>query len=633
MRRSTRTRGLALAAGLLAAAPAAALDPTRPLSDALVDAWGRREGLPNLGISAIAQGADGYLWLGTEAGLVRFDGLRFVVYDTGTTPVLRSSRIQGVLPQEDGTLLVATFDGLYRVKGERWEAIACETGAKRFTSLLRDPSGRILAVHPEGVVAIEGARATPLPIREQDGGSTTIAVRAMAIDAAGSLWLMADNGKRLLRWDGKDGAAEEDPLTAESPAVVTAIASDRQGAVWLAAKPGGLMRRAGDRFVPVPVSSALGAVEITRLVIDRDGSAWLGTLDGTVARVRDGRTDILPASERLFGGAEIRTIAPDVEGSVWVASSGLYRLRDAAVVTLSEREGWPAGAIASVFADSRGDLWVGPQSGGLFRRRNGAWKRMTEGLPEPVNVLSTTEDRSGTVWFGTTGQGLYWVDERDGLHLAAAERKRDGVGALSPAAAQRTVLAGMTSGFWTVDADHAIESPFVREGEVDPAVFSTYVDRKGRIFAGTTGKGIFVRESAAAPWKAVEPERIGHLLVLGFAEDEDGTIWAGTVDGGLLRIRGLAVASLKQREGLPSDTVYAVIVGDGDDLAAAGAEVACEQGDLRTLARAIDALDGDERARCRRWMRQDGTSAKGGLYRAFAERSSWLCLLVVPRGW
>jgi signal transduction histidine kinase/ligand-binding sensor domain-containing protein len=543
---------------------ALALDPERPLLHATIDVWGRREGLPSLGIDAIAQGSEGYLWLATEGGLVRFDGMRFVVFDPDSAPALRTAMIEDVVPLENGALLVATYDGLYRFENGRIEPLETPREHRRYTTLVRD-GGRVLAIHPEGIDAVEGTRVTPIPLREREGGSTRIAMRLAAPDGAGGLWIVADNGKRLLRWNGKDDVVE-DGLTARGAARVAAMTRDGSGAVWLLASPGGLLRRAGSRFETVAASPLLEALEGARLFVDRQGSAWISSSDGTLVRARGGRLDVLPGARRLLGGAEIRALADDSEGSLWIASSGLYRLRDSSVVTLSEPEGWPAGSISNVFADSRGRLWVAAQPGGLVRPDGETWRSVTDGLPRGVPVLSITEDRSGAVWFGTAANGLYWIDEKGLRHPAAPDRKRDIVMGLSPCPSGRCVFAGMTSGFWTVRPDSALESPFVGEGEIDPAVVAVHSDRAGRIWAGTSGHGIFVRPGHVASWKPVAPDRIGGLVILSFTEDEDGTLWVGTVDGGLLRVRGDEVRALGHREGLPSDTVYAVLVGDGEEI-------------------------------------------------------------------
>jgi ligand-binding sensor domain-containing protein len=384
-----------LAAVLLAAAAAApaafALDPERPLLHAAVDTWTRREGLPSLGINRIVQGPDGYLWLATEAGLVRFDGVRFVVFDQTTDPALRSAMIEDVLPLPDGRLVVATYDGLYRFERGGFRPIEVPEGRKRYTKLTRDRKGGFLALRAAGIDAGDESGVAPLPLRESEGGGTRIAVRDAVFDASGTLWIVADNGKRLLRWDGKghvgEGDVEEDPLTALGPTTISASALDEKGDLWLVASPDGLLRRRSGRFEPVAGTFPPGFVA-NRLTFEEDGTLWLASFDGTLVRYRSGKVDAV--SGTALAGGEIRTMALDSEGSLWIASTGLLRLRDAEVVTLSEREGWPAGSIASVFVDSKGREYVGPQVGGFLRREGDAWRPVLEGAAAAAPVLAVT---------------------------------------------------------------------------------------------------------------------------------------------------------------------------------------------------------------------------------------------------
>jgi signal transduction histidine kinase/ligand-binding sensor domain-containing protein len=568
--RSTAVRGillrsLARAAALGAAlAPALALDADRPLLHAGRDSWTRREGLPSQGIRAIAQGPDGYLWVGTEAGLARFDGVRFVVFDPDNTPPLRSAFVADLLVEPGGSLLVATWDGLYRRKGARWEEIGAGAGPRRFTGLFRGPGGRHFAMHGRGVAAIEGTNLERIPLHDTERGGDEIAVIKGAVDPSGAIWLIADNGKRLLVVDGDNLA--EDPLTAEGPALVTAIAQDRAGVIWVVAQPGGLMRRDGDRFVSVPAAPPLPASGAVRLLIDGAGDAWIGYDDGTLARVHAGASDILPGSLGDLGGGAINALAADAEGSLWVGSQGLHRLKDSPVVTLSGREGWPAGPIAGVLADSRGGVWVAPQSGGLWRWDGRTLEEAATGEGNGRSlILALAEDRTGTIWMASPRRGIYWLDGAGRRRLAAPERRSDIVLWLEPCPEGRCVLAGAGGGVWRVTPEEATRMPFVEESRVNEPGMTIALGPAGRIWAGTREHGVFLRE--AESWRPAAAKMPEGKIVLGLHEDEDGSAWAATVDGGLWRLRpGGETATLGRRQGLPSDTIYGIVRGAGDDL-------------------------------------------------------------------
>lgn len=549
---------LLLAVGVLALAPSWALDPQRPLRWAKLDSWTKRDGLPTQGINLIRQFRDGYLWMCTEQGLVRFDGLRFVTFDRANVPALRASWISDALEFPSGTVLVATFDGLYRKRGNSWLEITALPRGTRYNALLPTTHGTILAIHSRGVLEVTETDATPYRISDGAGRAPDIAIVHAQFDTAGVLWVIADNGHRLLRIENQ--VAVEHKLTATSDSVLSRLAKDSHGRIWLAGETMPILVQNGDQFEPVISTPPLPQLPVDSLSIDRHDATWIGFRDGGIGRIYQGKLDRL-SREMLLGTSSAINLAFDDDGSLWYRSSlGLARLRDAPIAMLSPREGAPGKHLTAVLADSRGRLWVGAYGTGLARLENSAWRLMIPGSEAGGMLIpALAEDSQGSVWYGTVRAGFGYFANGEQRVSIPSSRDNDVILALTPEPNGTAVLLGAASGAWRATRSSLDRLPFVADGELSPSVGAVLIDRNGVRWAGTFSGQIFFRQHDSWKQIALDPPLSGQVLTL--FEDPVGAIWAGTTENGLLRIRDRHVTRVDRRHGLPNDTVYGIALG------------------------------------------------------------------------
>lgn len=355
-----RLRGvgaLLLAATLACALPAWALDPGKGYVHYVRDSWSIQDGLPQITALCLAQDKDGYLWIGTQSGLARFDGVRFTNYLPQDTPALPAVWIRTLLSGSDGRLWIGTYKGLaVRSDGEfqpiapadprRWPALDVR-------ALAETADHRILAATGDGLFEVRGGRLHPLPGPDP---SLSLLVRP------DGLWVGTRGGVERIR--AGRGMHLRLPEPSRSASVDHLI--EAQGRLW-AGTSAGLFALLGEEWIPIPVDPGFDGSPVGAMLADRDGNLWVGS-NGGLARFR--------------GGAVVE-FEPDL---------GPHAFRQ----------------VVSMLEDREGNLWLGSQLDGIARLWNGWTRRYgaTQGLNDPI------------VWsVAPAGDGRTWVGSNDGLSL------------------------------------------------------------------------------------------------------------------------------------------------------------------------------------------------------------------------
>ena len=542
-----------------------ALDPSRSLTQARLSVWTQESGLPQNTVGAIVQTRDGYLWFGTEEGLVRFDGVRFVISDRQNAPALRSAFISSLFEASDGTLWIGTYGGgLSRLRGGRIEAFRPDLlGADRIREMHGIAGGAIfVATAGGGVLRIDGEKLTRFTTRD---GLPTDRIWAIEDDGSGGLWI-ATFGGGVVRW--RDSRVTQRITSREGlpDDSARALLRDPDGTLWIGTDGGGVAAwRNGSIVKTLTVRDGLPSDLIRSLQRDHDGNLWIGT-DGGLARWRGDDVEPFGAAEGLPSPV-IRTTIEDREGSLWVGTTaGLVRLRDTRFLSLTRKQGLPVEAVRPIVEDLQGRIWGGTDGGGLCKL-----------LPAPVECLSTRQGlphdsvyalasaRDGSIWIGTDGGGV--IRLRDGSFSDVVDTRRG-----LPNNRVRALVENPDGSLWvSTTAGLAL----VRDGNVSR--IKELTDRQlrpllslgdGTLFVGTDGAGLWrvsggVATVVATSARGLESDRIFSLTL---AADKRG-VWIGPSGGGLARLElaSGSVRSLTRRDGLHDDVVFQ-IVDDGTDL-------------------------------------------------------------------
>lgn len=594
-----RARWLAFGALLGLAIPALALDPGLAISQYRVDRWTKREGLPQNSVLAMAEDSRGYVWLGTQEGLARFDGMAFRSFRLEDTPELGDNYISALYAEAGGSLWIGTATGrVRRYDGTRFSSpVASTEYLGEIRAISRDGEGRLLfAFHAGGLRRlVAGSRLERVLDRD---GRPIASADAITRGPGGEVWVGGGGSLFLAR----GGAFERFELPLLAGRQITALAADRAGGIWIGTEEpwvgryeqrGGLLVPSGEPF------EAGGSIRVLR--IDAAGTLWIGGAAG-LARIRATAHPVLEREPGTLGGV-VDSLLEDRAGGLWVGThaAGAVRLRYDETVPFGKPEGLPDDATWNVLQTRDGTLWIST-SGGLVRRLGGRFERTAiPGFPSE-DVVALLEAHDGTVWAGTYGNGLFrlphagrplerlgvedglppgpitavfegsdgalWVGSREGLARRPADGPFAPVHLTGPAQTYvSSILEDRSGRVWIATSDGLFVSPQKSDGRVirEPSLGhaplnALHLDAEGRLWVATNDRGIAVSEEGRF-WRIDRSRGFPAGLVLWIVEDLLGHLWFST-NHGIFRARraDLLAAARGQRTGLE---VRHFGVGDG----------------------------------------------------------------------
>jgi signal transduction histidine kinase len=534
------------AALIAAAQPAAAATWDDLLTGYALTSWTDDDGRALGSVNAIVQDADGYLWLGADAGLLRFDGSGFTAWDRLGAPAAPQAAVRSLWIARDSSLWAgfAQGAGVARIQRGRLTRYARGLeGVDAITELVEDAAGTIWAIGDRALFRLAGdqwARVT-LPWKEREGqvlhpyvtrsGRLIVGTRwgVFAHDRASDrfdiisnehVWgLGEDAGGRLWTTDIVSGFRPLGARAAPPHGVEGAgyrLMHDRQRQLWIATFGAGLWRvtRDGDRFVVrrAMMRSGLSSDSVVSIMEDRDGNVWVGTTGGLH---RLTRRPLTPVDDIGL----VLVTAPARDGGMWAGTSnGLIRLPLAVDRTERERVGASAPDIRALHTDDDGRLWIGANDG-LWRLEGGRLSRIA--VRERAQMLVR--------WLVPDRRGGFWIGDND----------------------------------WLYRWDHTRLTPFATPGVDRTATRITFAgaDASGRLWIGfANGRVGFVderdtfQELSSSSGLAANT----HRAIYSVFEDSGRAIWIGG-SGGLSRFAGGRVATLTRANGLPADRVWAVV--------------------------------------------------------------------------
>ena len=532
-----------LAAGLLASLLIAPVHGQTYLAQYLSTVWQAGQGLPQNSVNALLQDHDGYLWLGTFGGLVRFDGERFVVFDVANTPGLGENRILSLYESRFGVLWIGTMDGLVRLDNGFATRYTERDGLPGgfISSIREDAEGKIWINTSGGVAHFVGTKLEAYPAHHG------VRVREFFLQARdGSMWFRL--GDNLLRFDADGSVAT---LTPPKKSVFL-LEEARDGSVWIAFRDQYLLMRyfrGAFSDVPLPPIQTRGLTGdyplfSLGLAKDKDGELRLITPAGVV-RIVNGRLDAfvgvrLPASEGQL--PKLRSLLVDRESNLWVGTigTGLVRLRPAPLTAYGKDEGLSDSSFYAVFQDREGRIWLGGDS--LY------WvDRLGFHLVSGVaNTRAIAQTRDGDLWFGGFG-GLYrW---RSG-NLSHFKIEAPAVGVIYQDRDGTLWIGGVKQerpgGLYRFDQGKFERIP----GASD--VHHIIQGGDGTLWVGGL-EGLFHMSRGKA---ALEGQGDGKGdEILNITGDSTGTLWLTTGGVGLIRFRAGRSIALTTKNGLASNTM------------------------------------------------------------------------------
>ena len=593
-----------LAVGWVVSSAQAAVLP----DDYLVDVWTSETGLPDSSVAAIAQTPDGYLWVGTYNGLARFDGVRFVTFDSANTPSLAHAGVRKLSVDDQGTLWINTFDGSMTSFRQglfvrEWtgaeglgripEATLVSSGSNQVTFLLRHGELRRKSL------------AAPAETGWQDLIPPNQTVGALCLaDGQGTIWYRGSN-LTLSRLKGKD--FELLPTTSGLVGDrVNCMTTDPKGRLWVGTDRAIAMWD-GSRFQTVTPTNAELEANVEFLSVADDGRLWAG-VNGHV-REATGRRWILEAESttniftRTYGGR--MGAREDHHGGVWLYDYGLglsHIAADGRVRRFGSQDGFAGERAYCFFEDHEGNWWLGLNAGGLVRIRERRFQTIgASGQVLPTPAKSICEETNGVVWIGTLGDGLMRGQAGVFTNLTIPGGTGKGfVFCVCPDVIGRLWLSAGNENLYVYETNVFRQiSPLIHGVKV------IFTDKTGRIWVGTHGGLYFngdptragsfnfqlfpgtddknvralAEDQHGSLWVGCNDGTLLHLTGNALAEfhpsdkkatqpiwslltEDDGTVWAGTFGGGLLRFRNGQFSRIGINEGLPNNIICQILPDD-----------------------------------------------------------------------
>ncbi|HXF06711.1 MAG TPA: sigma 54-interacting transcriptional regulator [Blastocatellia bacterium] len=535
--------------------------------------WTTENGLPQNSINAIVQTHDGYLWLATQGGVVRFDGMTFTVFDSANTPVLKSNRILCLYEGRAGDLWIGTqLGGLIRYTRGKFSAYTTRDGlpSDEISSLYEDRQGVLWIGTTRGLAAWREGRFTTYSTRD---GLPHEHVKAIAEDRAGNLWIGTYSGLARFRQGTFTVYTMADGLSASR---IFAIQPDRDGNLWVSTG-NGLVQVTEGRIIAGPLAqynSRLGRVN--GVVQDRDGALWIATATG-LFHFRSGQLSQYTKHSGLSDD-NITAVLMDREANLWIGTwvGGLNYLRESHITTIPQGDDSSLDAVRPIYQDAEGDVWFGSMQQGLNRLHRGAIITYTanEGLP-PAQISSLVGDREGNLWVGTWGGGLAKLKPRSKGHTGAVRGL-----SVSVYTAATSGLPGDHVNALYVDRQGAlwigISNGLARfhnnewttfrpsDGLVHHDVRFITEDRHGALWIGTTNGLSRFKDGRFTNYTTADG--LSHNYVREVYEDEDGVLWIGTYGGGLNRLHDGRFTQYTKKEGLFDIVVSRILEDDQGNL-------------------------------------------------------------------
>ena len=511
--------------------------------------WQTQDGLPENTVQAFAQTPDHYLWIGTSGGLVRFDGARFVAFDRGNTAAIHENSIFCLTVAHDGSLWAGTDGGgLVRYSNGVFRAYGAAEGLTNgfLRAVYEDREGRLWAGTDDGLFQLVDQRFVRVDGTER---IPALAVHDIREDHEGGLWV---GGSRLIRIQGsesKEYALEGYP----SATRVKTILETSDKSIWVGTVSG-LQRAQGDlenaRFHRV--SDIDSTVRVLRE--DRGGTLWIGSIGGGLVRFREGGFTRMTMPDNP-PGSTVLGLFEDGEQNIWVGmQTGMLRLSRTAMTTfpLPDVQNFDFG---TVYADGDGSLWVA--STNLYRINVRRDHSELIAAPEPgVRVRNVLRDHSGALWIGTDGHGAFRLKGPEKIHYTTHNGLTNDF--------VRAFLESRDGSIWIATdeglnrwRDGAVTNYRMADGLCYFSMRALLEDRRGGIWIGTDRgvshwqDGGFVQDQVV--------QRLSSEKVWAIHEDSDGGLWFGTRGGGLFRWRDGALTAFGTEQGLASNSIFQIL--------------------------------------------------------------------------
>lgn len=533
------------------------------ISQYVHDSWLGHSGLPNSGVQCLAQTPDGYLWIGTQDGLFRFDGARFIGFNRRNTETFLSNDIFVLLVARDGKLWIGTDNGLNCYYNNRFSVLTVEDGlpSSIIRALYEDNNGNLWVGGGGADGGLSCLGKNKNVVLTTADGLLHNTVYAICEDGEGNFWVGTKGG--LSRRENDKFVTFT--LGENSNLIVNDLFVGRSGVLWVATEADGLFCVEGGQSKHFDSQNYLPNNKVATIFEDRSGNMWFGLQDA-LCRLANGKFESYGV-EQGWASGRVCGFHEDLEGSLWVVSigGGLRRLREGKFLNFTTKQNLAADLVWSICQDRADNVWIGT-SNGLSRYYNGELTNYTieEGLSSNT-IYSICEDLAENLWFGTDGGGL--IHFRDNKFTTFS--KAEGL----PSETIFSICEDSNGRLWIGGRNG--ELSIFRGGKftvVEPqpnsprgAIWSICEDRQKNLWFGTLGTGL-CRLANDKFTSFTVADGFSSNIIYDVYEDLEGGLWCGSNGGGLNYFCNGKVTALTVDNGLFDNVIYRILEDDQNRL-------------------------------------------------------------------
>ncbi len=518
--------------------------------------WQRSDGLPQNSVSSIVQTTDGYIWLGTQEGLVRFDGINFTVFNKENTREIKSNWITDLSADTEGGLWISAHDGgIIQYKNGSFTHYGKKQGMsdEMVLSVHADGRGRVWgSTFSNGIYLIEKGKVVKHYTKEN--GLVTNSINDIIDDPEGNLWIAFGTGGVASLKDGRfTFYGESEGLATKR---VRKLYVDRKGRLW-AGTHMGISLFEGGRFVSYGVEEGFVGGKVVAMLEDRRGNFWVATYSGGLQLFKDGR--FRKSFSNRVTSQFVRALYEDLEGNIWVGSQdeGLTMLRDCKFRFLSPETGLSSDMITAVFGTADGRIFAGTWGDGLNIIKNGRVVKIF-GKEELMSkmVTSVIEDSRGRIWVGSLTYGLRLLDGENSRVYDESNGMKSNLVFSVVEISNGDIYVG-TAGGLTIISPDGMRHLTKENGLYNDRVRWVKEDSEGRVWV-VSELGINVLKDGKPAGLEIE-KKFDSKNVWAVYEGPDGTMWMATDGDGLILYHKGKIHSFTKKDGLIDDRIYAIM--------------------------------------------------------------------------
>lgn len=520
--------------------------------------WQSSDGLPDNNVVGVAQTPDGYLWVATEGGLMRFDGARFQEFPLANLEGIPNRVVRGILCDRRGRLWLEMDRGPMVCISETETRVFTNTPDAYVTFMADDADGAVWVTYTDGgLTRIKNGHVT---IFDSESGWPVTGSSSVASDVDGELWFAKGKQIGVFR-DGKFQIL----LTLTND--ISCICQRREGGIWFCANRQLWQFYEGEK--PRPYSefpAGAGRAQPRAILEDDKGAIWVGTIANGLFRFSGKNVNMVPTPY-----LEITSLASDREGNIWAGTSGggLDRIRPRVIELLGRDSGLPNESIRSVCEDSKGVIWIATWNGLLAQWQNGMWTTLINGTDSPEGIFScVAADQNGGIWIGTRDNGFFHLKDGHCKHWL----QRDGLSSdevraiLQSSSGDVFVSTDIPSRLHRLDDTglHALEMP------VQSRSIRALAEDANKTVWTASSDGFLLRVHGNELIDET-PDTTNRLLSIRcLLPTPDGTLWIGYAGWGIGRLKGGKYVRITSAQGLYDDYISQMVLDDRGRLWCAG---------------------------------------------------------------